>query len=59
MAAAAIETFGGIDILVNNAALMAELPQAPLIEFPLDRGSAPSLSTSPGRCCAAGRASRR
>jgi NAD(P)-dependent dehydrogenase (short-subunit alcohol dehydrogenase family) len=36
MAAATIERFGGIDILVNNAALMAELPQLPLLEFPLD-----------------------
>ena len=30
MAAAATAAFGGIDILVNNAALMAELPAAPL-----------------------------
>jgi len=36
MAAIATETFGGVDILVNNAALMAELPQEPLLEFPLD-----------------------
>ena len=36
MAKAATEAFGGIDILVNNAALMAEIPQAPLAEFPID-----------------------
>jgi NAD(P)-dependent dehydrogenase (short-subunit alcohol dehydrogenase family) len=36
MAARACELFGGIDILVNNAALMAELPQVSLLEFPLD-----------------------
>jgi NAD(P)-dependent dehydrogenase (short-subunit alcohol dehydrogenase family) len=36
MAAAAIDASGGIDILVNNAALMSELPQAPLVEFPLE-----------------------
>jgi NAD(P)-dependent dehydrogenase (short-subunit alcohol dehydrogenase family) len=36
MAAAATGEFGGIDILVNNAALMAELPQLSLMEFPLD-----------------------
>ena len=36
MAAATIEAFGGVDVLVNNAALMSELPQAPLIEFPLE-----------------------
>ena len=36
MARAAVDAFGGIDILVNNAALMSELPQASLIEFPLD-----------------------
>jgi len=35
MKAAAAE-FGGIDILVNAAALMAELPQLPLSEWPLD-----------------------
>jgi len=36
MAAAATAAFGGIDILVNNAALMAELPAAPLSSYPLD-----------------------
>jgi NAD(P)-dependent dehydrogenase (short-subunit alcohol dehydrogenase family) len=30
------EELGGIDILVNNAALMAEIPQVSLLEFPLD-----------------------
>jgi NAD(P)-dependent dehydrogenase (short-subunit alcohol dehydrogenase family) len=30
------ERFGGIDILVNNAALMAGIPRAKLIEFPID-----------------------
>jgi NAD(P)-dependent dehydrogenase (short-subunit alcohol dehydrogenase family) len=28
--------FGGIDILVNVAALMAQLPQAALVDYPLD-----------------------
>jgi len=37
MASAAVNRFGGIDILVNNAALMAELPShMPLVDFPLD-----------------------
>jgi NAD(P)-dependent dehydrogenase (short-subunit alcohol dehydrogenase family) len=36
MAQGVREEFGGIDILVNNAALMAEIPQLPLLEFPLD-----------------------
>lgn len=37
MASAAVTRFGGIDILVNNAALMAELPlHLPLVDFPLD-----------------------
>jgi len=37
MASAAVNRFGGIDILVNNAALMAELPSGtPLVDFPLD-----------------------
>ena len=36
MASAAVNRFGGIDILVNNAALMAELPRTTLVDFPLD-----------------------
>jgi NAD(P)-dependent dehydrogenase (short-subunit alcohol dehydrogenase family) len=36
MAEAARRQFGGIDILVNNAALMAEIPHAPLAGYPLD-----------------------
>jgi NAD(P)-dependent dehydrogenase (short-subunit alcohol dehydrogenase family) len=55
LAAAAIESFGGIDILVNNAALMAELPQATLMDFPLDwwhRTLAVNL-TGPLLCCRA------
>jgi NAD(P)-dependent dehydrogenase (short-subunit alcohol dehydrogenase family) len=34
--ALASEQFGGVDILVNSAALMAEIPYAPLSEFPPD-----------------------
>ncbi len=37
MVAAARETFGGIDILVNNAALMAELGYLPAVDIPLDQ----------------------
>jgi NAD(P)-dependent dehydrogenase (short-subunit alcohol dehydrogenase family) len=37
MAAAARETFGGVDILVNNAALMAELGYLPAADIPLDQ----------------------
>ena len=37
MAAAAVEHFGGIDILVNNAALMSEIPLGqPLAELSID-----------------------
>jgi NAD(P)-dependent dehydrogenase (short-subunit alcohol dehydrogenase family) len=36
MAELARRELGGIDILVNNAALMAEIPWAPLESFPLD-----------------------
>jgi NAD(P)-dependent dehydrogenase (short-subunit alcohol dehydrogenase family) len=36
MAATVGESFGGIDILVNNAAIMAGIPRAPLHEFDLD-----------------------
>jgi NAD(P)-dependent dehydrogenase (short-subunit alcohol dehydrogenase family) len=32
----ATEQLGGVDIVVNSAALMAEIPYAPLSEFPLD-----------------------
>jgi NAD(P)-dependent dehydrogenase (short-subunit alcohol dehydrogenase family) len=37
MVAVAQETFGGIDILVNNAALMAELGYLPAVDIPLDQ----------------------
>ena len=37
MAAAAREAFGGVDILVNNAALMAELGYLPAADIPLDQ----------------------
>ena len=36
MAAAAVEAFGGIDILVNNAAIMRDLPQYGLSNLPVD-----------------------
>ncbi len=36
MAAAAIDAFGGIDILVNNAAIMRELPPYGLSNMPVD-----------------------
>src|SRR4030042_2717786 len=36
MASSAVSHFGGIDILVNNAALMAELPRTSRVDFPLD-----------------------
>src|SRR6202161_3322347 len=35
MATAAREAFGGVDILVNNAALMAELGYLPAVDIPL------------------------
>jgi NAD(P)-dependent dehydrogenase (short-subunit alcohol dehydrogenase family) len=36
MAAAAVDAFGGIDILINNAALMMQIVAYPAMEFPLD-----------------------
>ncbi|MCU1458913.1 MAG: short-chain dehydrogenase/reductase, partial [Actinomycetia bacterium] len=36
MAAAAIDGFGGVDILVNNAALMKEIPRTRLVDLPVD-----------------------
>jgi NAD(P)-dependent dehydrogenase (short-subunit alcohol dehydrogenase family) len=36
MAAAAVDTFGGIDILVNNAAIMVDLPPYGLFNIPVD-----------------------
>lgn len=36
MAAVAVEAFAGIDILVNNAALMSEVPQTRLVDLPTD-----------------------
>jgi len=37
MAATAVEQFGGVDILVNNAALFAGLEAVPLVDLPVDR----------------------
>jgi NAD(P)-dependent dehydrogenase (short-subunit alcohol dehydrogenase family) len=37
MAGAARDAFGGVDILVNNAALMAELGYVPAADIPLDQ----------------------
>src|SRR5262249_7401535 len=37
MAAVAAETFGGVDILVNNAAVFAGLSSVPLTDLPPDR----------------------
>ncbi len=36
MAAAAVERFGGIDILINNAAIMSEVPRTRLVDLPVD-----------------------
>ena len=36
MAAAAIDAFGGVDILVNNAAIMTDLPRYSLTEMPVE-----------------------
>ncbi len=37
MAKAAVDAYGGVDILVNNAALMAELGYLPAVDIPLDQ----------------------
>jgi NAD(P)-dependent dehydrogenase (short-subunit alcohol dehydrogenase family) len=37
MAGATVDAFGGVDILVNNAALMAELGYLPAVDIPLDQ----------------------
>jgi NAD(P)-dependent dehydrogenase (short-subunit alcohol dehydrogenase family) len=56
MVTAAVDAFGGLDILVNNAALMAEIPyDVPFSELPLDiwqRVVAVNL-TGPFLCCRA------
>ena len=36
LVAAVIDRFGGVDILVNNAALMDGIPKSNLIDFPID-----------------------
>ena len=36
MVARATDEFGGIDILVNNAALMAEIPRTTLTDLPVE-----------------------
>ncbi len=36
MAAAVVARFGGIDILINNAALMSEIPQSSLLDLPTE-----------------------
>jgi NAD(P)-dependent dehydrogenase (short-subunit alcohol dehydrogenase family) len=36
MVKTATDAFGGVDILVNNAALMMQIPRVPLAEFPID-----------------------
>jgi len=36
MAGQAADRFGGVDILVNAAALMSEIPYQPLVDYPLD-----------------------
>jgi NAD(P)-dependent dehydrogenase (short-subunit alcohol dehydrogenase family) len=36
LVAAATQRFGGVDILINSAALMAEIPFSPLASYPLD-----------------------
>ena len=37
MAKGAVDTFGGVDILVNNAALMAELGYLPAVDIPIEQ----------------------
>jgi NAD(P)-dependent dehydrogenase (short-subunit alcohol dehydrogenase family) len=36
MVRTATDEFGGVDVLVNNAALMMQIPRVPLSEFPMD-----------------------
>ncbi|MFJ8019417.1 SDR family oxidoreductase [Streptomyces sp. NPDC096311] len=36
MAGVAVREYGGVDILVNNAALMAQLPQIPVLDYDLE-----------------------
>ena len=41
----ATERFGGVDILINTAALMAEIPHSPLSDFPSTGGTGSWPST--------------
>jgi NAD(P)-dependent dehydrogenase (short-subunit alcohol dehydrogenase family) len=52
MAAAAVDAFGGVDVLINNAAIMTDLPQYTLADMPVSEWDRVSTSTSGARSSA-------
>jgi NAD(P)-dependent dehydrogenase (short-subunit alcohol dehydrogenase family) len=59
MAKAALERFGSIDVLINNASLMSVLARRSWLEIPVEEWDRVMRSICAGYSCAAGRCFRR